>query len=143
MRCTDLIYPVDDPPKVGFPLIPVLIKAGFPSPAEDYTAKRIDLNEYLIKHPGFTFFIYAEGDSMDPDIRGGDLLVIDRAADVVNGAVVAASIDNEYCVKKFYSWPDGSIQLVSTNPAYTPINIPDESTFEVFGKVICAIQIFK
>lgn len=32
------------------------IKAGFPSPAQDYLETAIDLNKELIKHPASTFY---------------------------------------------------------------------------------------
>ena len=32
------------------------VTAGFPSPADDYLEDKLDLNEYLIKHPAATFF---------------------------------------------------------------------------------------
>ncbi len=36
------------------------IRAGFPSPAEDYLSESIDFNRDLIKHPEATF--YSRGD---------------------------------------------------------------------------------
>jgi DNA polymerase V len=40
------------------------VQAGFPSPAEDYLDRALDLNELLIAHPAATFFIRVAGDSM-------------------------------------------------------------------------------
>ena len=40
------------------------IRAGFPSPAEDYLSDSIDFNRDLIKHPEATFYGRVEGDSM-------------------------------------------------------------------------------
>ncbi|HEY0079549.1 MAG TPA: S24 family peptidase [Pyrinomonadaceae bacterium] len=55
------------------------VPAGFPSPAEDYVEGRIDLNRDLIKHPLATFYLRVAGDSMEPEIQSGALLVVDRA----------------------------------------------------------------
>ena len=56
------------------------IRAGFPSPAQDYTTEAIDLNKELIRHPATTFYAKAVGDSMkDRGIDDGDLLVIDKS----------------------------------------------------------------
>ena len=33
------------------PLLAWPVKSGFPSPAEDYVEKQIDLNRHLIRHP--------------------------------------------------------------------------------------------
>jgi DNA polymerase V len=38
------------------PYFPQGIPAGFPSPADDYLQKQLDLHEHLIKHPAATFF---------------------------------------------------------------------------------------
>ena len=40
------------------------IRAGFPSPAEDYLSDSLDFNRDLIKHPEATFYGRVEGDSM-------------------------------------------------------------------------------
>ena len=136
----DIVQPVKNPPRRSNLLFPMRIPAGFPSPAQDYLAKRIDLNDLLIKHPGSTFYVRAEGNSMFPDIGDGDLLVIDRHSEVVNGSIVLACINNEFCIKKYYKRSDGSIELQSSNPEYTTVNLPDDCTFEVWGKVTAAIK---
>ncbi|KTD00190.1 S24 family peptidase [Legionella feeleii] len=46
------------------PLYSCKVRAGFPSPADDYIESRLDLNEHLIKHPAATFFVIASGDSI-------------------------------------------------------------------------------
>ncbi len=44
-----------------FPLMSHAVPAGFPSPADDYVEKRIDLNEELIQHREATFFLRVKG----------------------------------------------------------------------------------
>ena len=52
------------------------IKAGFPSPAEDYLSDSLDFNRDLIKHPEATFYGQVEGDSMiGLGIDEGDIAV--------------------------------------------------------------------
>ncbi len=136
----DILKPLANPVRRFYPYFPVRVPAGFPSPAQDYIAKRIDLNELLIQHPGSTFYVRAEGDSMMPVINDGDLLVVDRNAEVVNGSTVLACLNNDFCIKQFYKRSDGSIELLSTNPEYPPVNLPDDCTFEVWGKVTAAIK---
>lgn len=61
------------------------IRAGFPSPAQDYMTDSIDLNRELVRHPATTFYARAVGDSMrDCGIDDGDLLVIDKSLDPQN-----------------------------------------------------------
>ena len=38
-----------------FPLFSDLVPCGFPSPAQDYVEKRIDLNDLLVRHPSATY----------------------------------------------------------------------------------------
>ncbi len=62
------------------PLYTTSVQAGFPSPAEDYLDKTLDLNELLISHPAATFFVRVAGDSMkNAGIFSGDTLVVDRS----------------------------------------------------------------
>ena len=52
------------------------IKAGFPSPAEDYLSESLDFNRDLIKHPEATFYANVDGDSMiGLGIYPGDIAV--------------------------------------------------------------------
>ena len=61
------------------------IKAGFPSPAQDYLEQAIDLNKELIRHPSSTFYGRVVGDSMkDEGIEEGDILVIDKSLELLN-----------------------------------------------------------
>jgi DNA polymerase V len=56
------------------------VPAGFPSPADDYLHKSLDLNEYLIKHPASTSRVRVKDDSMiNAGIFTGDLLIVDRS----------------------------------------------------------------
>ena len=69
------------------------VSAGFPSPATDYMENKLDLNEYLIKHPASTFIVKASGPSMtDAGILSGDLLIVDRSITPKNQDIVIASI---------------------------------------------------
>ncbi|MDP0763379.1 S24 family peptidase, partial [Klebsiella pneumoniae] len=77
---------------VSFPFFADLVQCGFPSPAQDYVEKRIDLNELLVQHPSATYFVKAAGDSMiDAGIDEGDLLVVDSARKAEHGDIVIAA----------------------------------------------------
>ena len=61
------------------------ISAGFPSPAENYIDKPLDLNELMVAHPAATFFVRVSGDSMkNAGICHNDILVVDRAREAKN-----------------------------------------------------------
>ncbi len=111
------------------------IRAGFPSPAQDYMSESIDLNQELIRHPATTFYARAVGDSMKGcGIDDGDLLVIDKAISPQNGDIVVAYIDGEFTLKKVRLEPDGScLWLIPANDEYPPIKVTDENDFIIWG----------
>ena len=134
------VFLPDRSTKLSRPLFMWRVQAGFPSPAEDYIEGRIDLNRDLIKHPLTTFYIRVDGDSMiDAGILPGSLLVVDRAAEVHEGHVVVARINDELTVKRF-STDEGKILLVPANREYEAIEITEGVDFEIWGRVIYSIQ---
>jgi DNA polymerase V len=134
------VFLPDKSTKLSRPLIMWRVSAGFPSPAEDYVEGRIDLNRDLIKHPLTTFYIRVEGDSMiEAGILPGALLVVDRAAEVHEGHVIIARVNDELCVKRFTT-ENGKILLEPANPLYQPIEITEGMDFEIWGRVLYSIQ---
>lgn len=122
------------------PLLLARIAAGFPSPADDHIEKSLDLNEYLIKHPAATFFVRVEGDSMiNAGIRSGDILIVDRAAEVKNNSIVIAQLDGEFTVKRIRK-EGASLFLIPESPDYMPIKITDEMDFQLWGVVTFVIH---
>ena len=122
------------------PLLLSTVPAGFPSPAEDYIDKYLDLNDYLVNHPAATFFVRASGLSMSgADIHPGDILVVDRALEPASGRIVIASLDGELTVKRF-RLKHGRVILEPANSAFRPVEILPESDFEVWGVVTFIIH---
>lgn len=116
------------------------VSAGFPSPAEDYVEKNLDLNELLIAHPAATFFVRVEGESMaGAQIHTGDILVVDRALSPANGSIVIAVLNGEFTVKRVQI-KGKRLFLVPENPAFTPIEVVKEADFQVWGVVTYVIH---
>ena len=126
--------------RLARPLVACRVPAGFPSPAEDYAEGRIDLNRDLIRHPLATFYVRVGGDSMEPVIGEGALLVVDRMAETKDGDIVVARLGDEFLVKRLSLADDGRVWLLSENRAYEPLPITEELDFEVWGRVMHAIQ---
>ena len=126
--------------KLSRPLVECRVSAGFPSPAQDEVAGRIDLNRDLIKNPPATFYVRVEGDSMEPRIHPGELLVVDRMVETKDGDVVVARLGCEFTVKRLHIEEDGRIWLVSENPSYDPIPVTEGMDFEVWGRVMYSID---
>ena len=124
------------------PIVLSRVSAGFSSPAEDYIEGRIDLNKDLIRHPFTTFYVRVIGDSMEPVICAGELLIVDRMPETNDKDIVIARIGNDLCVKRLRVTDDGAVCLHSENPNYQPIPICIEDDFEIWGKVLHSIQTF-
>ncbi len=119
------------------------VKAGFPSPAEDYMGESLDFNRDLIRNPEATFYALVEGDSMmDVGICKGDIAVIDRSIEPQHGDVVVGAIDKEFTVKflDLSHKDEGWIELRPANKAFKPIRIDESSDFRVWGVVIYTIK---
>ena len=124
----------------AIPLFLVKVSAGFPSPADDFLEKKIDLNEHLVRHPAATFFVRVGGDSMESaGIFCGDLLVVDRSLDVKNEAIIVAVVDGEFTVKRIQKTGD-RLFFVPANEAYSPVEVTAEMDFAVWGVVTGVIR---
>ena len=95
------------------------VRAGFPSPAQDYMTDSIDLNKELVRHPATTF---------------GDLLVIDKGIEPADGDIVVAFIDGEFTLKRVKVDQAGQcLWLVPANEQYEPIRVTEENNFIIWG----------
>ena len=73
------------------------VRAGFPSPAQDYIDKSLDFNKELIQHPSATFYAKVVGLSMiNAGINEGDIIVIDRSLEPRQNDVVVAFVNGEF-----------------------------------------------
>lgn len=119
------------------------VRAGFPSPAADLAAKRIDLNAELIKHPQATFLMRVSGMSMEDDgIDDGDLIMIDRAIKPAHRHIVVAVLDNDFTVKRLHSVA-GSVRLRAGNTTYPDIVPKEGQTLTIWGVVTACIKQFR
>ena len=85
--------------KLSLALAPT-IKAGFPSPADDYLHDSLDFNRDLIKNPEATFYGRVSGDSMiEAGICDGDIAVIDRSLQPSDGDIIVAFVNGEFTIK--------------------------------------------
>ena len=138
MSLIRLTRPDAEPSHLELPLYASHVRAGFPSPADDFIDKSLDLNEFLIKKPAATFFAWAEGDSLrDIGITQGDLLIIDRSLERRHGAVVVAAIDGELTCKIL---DIRRMQLLSANDNYPPINVSGKQDLLIEGVVTYSIK---
>lgn len=123
------------------PLYIEKISAGFPSPAEGYMDKELDLNELMVDNPPSTFFVRVEGDSMTgAGIMSGDMLIVNRSKDPTDGKIIIAVLDGELTVKRLRIKKDKTIQLEAENSAYKPIQVTKERDFSIWGVVTGVVR---
>ncbi len=127
------------------PLVGGRVEAGFPSPADDFIERSLDLNDQLVVNSIATFFMRASGHSMDgAGIHDGDLLVVDRSIIPSNGSVVVAVVDGGHTVKRFLK--RGTVVTLQPEPSainegnYSPIRIEFETHARVWGVVTYSIH---
>ncbi|MEA1934440.1 MAG: translesion error-prone DNA polymerase V autoproteolytic subunit [Thermodesulfobacteriota bacterium] len=134
------IYGADIKTKVARPFFLCGISAGFPSPADDYIDRMLDLNELLINNPPATFFVRVAGESMvGAGINDGDILVVDRSLDPQNGKIVVAVVNGELTVKRLIK-NNGEHKLVAENPKYPSLEVTDETQCEIWGTATSVIR---
>lgn len=139
INITDLA-PLDEQSALKTPFAGSLIKAGFPSPAEDYLEPSIDLNKELIHHPASTFFGRASGESMNgAGIDDGDILIIDKALEPFDGAAAVCFLDGNFTLK-FIKKKGQNIWLIPANQQFKPIKVTTENEFLIWGIVTYVIK---
>jgi len=131
--------------KLQLPLYASRLRAGFPSPADDYIEEKIDLNRYLAPHPAATFPVRVDGDSMTgAGIFPGDIVIVDRSLvdsdyKKLHNQIVLAVLDGEFTLKRL-SVKGKTVLLVPENDKYEPIAITEASDFAIWGVVKHSIR---
>ena len=136
------IHPVARGRPLKLPLMSSSAPAGFPSPADDFIDKRLDLTAHLVRNPDATFYVRAKGDSMtEAGIVDGAILVVDRSIEATDGRVVVAVVDGNLAVKRFRRkgrrvW----LESAASDPErYKPIEVTDPDAV-VWGVVLHAVN---
>lgn len=127
----------------GVPLLASPVRAGFPSPAEDYVEERLDFNRRLVRNPAATYCIRVSGESMQgAGILPGDLLVVDRSLKARDGDVVVASLDGSFTVKRLKT-KGGRTFLAPENPEFRVTEVTGREDFQLFGVVAHLVRGFR
>lgn len=92
--------------------------------------------------------IHVEGDSMEPDLRSGDIILVDHTDTAARReGVYVIRMDNALLVKALQRLPGGVIKVTSRNPAYDPfsvnaIDVESSDDFSIIGRVVWACRRF-
>ena len=136
------IYSADTSTILDLSFVEGGIKAGFPSPAQDYLTASIDLNKELIRRKETTFLARVSGNSlMEAGISDGDIIIIDKSLEVKNGDFVVAFIDGEFTLKEFrLDEANHCAWLIPHNKDFEPIKVTEENDFMIWGVLTYTIK---
>ena len=115
------------------------VAAGIPINAITEIIDTEEISEELAKTGDF-FALKIKGDSMEPRIVDGDVVIVKQQEDAENGDTVIALVNGDDAVcKRLRKYRDG-LELISNNPAYAPMFF-DKETIEtkpvrIIGKVV-------
>lgn len=131
----------EEPPKPQGIKIPVLgtVVAGIPiSAVEDI----LDYEEVpqSWQNQGEFFGLRIKGDSMQPKMDEGDVVIVRQQSDANNGDTVIVLVNGDDATCKKLQKTDNGIMLVSTNPNYLPMFFTNEEIVTkpvvILGKVV-------
>lgn len=145
-QCNDVasITLVSSSTTMRIPLALEKVAAGFPSPAQDYIDKTLDMNEHLIKNEAATFVVTVSSRSMlGVGIDIGDELVVDRSIEAKHEDIVVVWIDNEFTVKRLIIEDRNNCWLKAENPDYSDIHLKDGQEMVIWGVVTYVLKPFK
>lgn len=121
--------------------IPVLgrVAAGIPIEAVENIIDTEEISENMAKKGTF-FGLKIHGNSMEPRIYEGDVVIVRQQEDAESGDVVIAIINGcDAICKRLRKYRDG-IELVSNNPSYEPMFFDNETIaskpVKIIGKVV-------
>ena len=128
--------------ELAIPLAQSSVRAGFPSPAQDYMGEEIDLNKLIVRHREATFYVRVSGDSMtDAGILDGDLAVVDKELEAGDGDFVIAYVEGEFTIKQFRMDKSGTFGwLQPWNDHYPAIRVDASNDFMIWGVVTYVIH---
>lgn len=103
--------------------IPIVrrVAAGVPLDSIEEIISWEDLPARMAK-TGNYFGLKISGDSMQPGIHDGDIVIVREQEDAEDGQIVVALINgNDGVCKRLKKYENGQIALMSDNPAYQPM----------------------
>lgn len=132
-------------PNVEIPRFKMQLSAGdgleiFEQNPEDYIPFTRDFfRKNLPSVNSFECFIVdVEGDSMNPTLPGGSIVMVDRGSTLINGSVMAFRKDNSAFIKRL-SMTDKGVEVRSDNPLLSDstqlLHGLGEDDFQVYGRV--------
>lgn len=121
--------------KHWLPLYSGELACGLFGIADDFVESYLSLDEKFLKNKESTFFVRASGDSMSPEIKGGDILIVDRSLNPIDGSIVAVFFNGNPICKQLRIQGEHKF-LHAFNKDYPDLEITEDDELQVFGVVI-------
>jgi phage repressor protein C with HTH and peptisase S24 domain len=87
--------------------------------------------------PGELQMMIVDGDSMNPELQQGEYVIIDPTQTRLVEGLVLVMLDGQSLMKRLRIVGSGMIELISSNPAYTPVRVElANSRFEIKGRIV-------
>jgi repressor LexA len=134
-------YPVEAAEQTRVVMVPILgnIAAGVPITAIENLDGYVGYLPQGHHQEWKLFALRVKGESMiEAGIYDGDIVVVEQTPVADNGQIVAAMIDGEATVKRFYK-EKGHYRLQPENPTMEPIIVPK---VEILGRVISSMRYY-
>ena len=130
-------------PRHRIPDIPLLGRIAAGAPVEAVEQSEM-LNFSDFTGSGETFALEVRGDSMiDDHICSGDMILLERTAEVRDGDIVVALVGgSETTLKRLYREPGDMIRLQPANASLKPFSYP-AADVKVQGKLLAVLRKYK
>lgn len=113
------------------------VSCGFPSPALEYSEPPLSIDELVSLREPSRWLLRADGDSLkNIGIYDGDVLVVDKALEPLNGDIVVVVIGSDFCCKEFRERLGQSPLLVAHNPLNADVEVGDWEEIDLWGIVL-------
>ena len=89
---------------------------------------------------GAHFVLRVRGESMDPEMKEGDLALVRRSASAEDGQVVIAHVDEDEATVKLFRRKGKKVWLEASNPKFETIS---GRPFKVVGRVVGLVRQFR
>lgn len=115
------------------------VAAGIPIEAIENIIDTEEISEELARTGDF-FGLQIHGDSMEPKISDGDVVIVRQQEDAESGDIVIATVNgDEATCKRLRKYRDG-IELIANNPTYEPLFFSNEEIINkpirIIGRVV-------
>ena len=125
---------IDINDKQVFPLLGT-VKAGYDYLASENIIGYINLDKN-VPNPEEYFALKVTGDSMQPVLYDGDIVIVHSQNDIESGQVGIILINGDEATIKRIIKHDDYIELISFNSYYPPKKITKDIEFKIIGKVV-------